>query len=495
MIRAEGFRVRAARGVMVNGVYVVGLNFLSLLKGFVAAGILTTSDFGVWGILSITLIAILWLKDVGVPDRFVQQDDEDQEAALQEAFSVQLLVTGTLFVLMVAAMPLLSIAYGRPELVAPGLVLALLLPGLAFQAPLWAHYRELRFMRQRSLQAVDPVLSFVLTIALALAGAGYWSFIVSTVAGTWLTAIVAMRSSPVKLRWRLTRKVLRTYVHFSWPLFVYAFAGLIITQVSIVAGEAELGLAGVAAITLAGTVNRYSQRVDEILSQTLYPVVTKVRDRRDLLRESFEKSNRLALMWATPFGLAFVLFAADLVHFGLGEKWNDAIIVLQLIGIAAIVNQIGFNWTAYYKGQGETRPLALSACIALVVFLAVVLPLLLEYGLAGYGAGMIVVAVVNAFVRGHYLRRLFPGLGLLPHAARAIAPTLPAGAVVLGLRASGLEGGRTLWTASVELVVFLVLAAVATLRVERHLLTEIIGYLRQTRPEGGVPVDAELVGP
>ena len=34
------FRVRAARGVLVNGAYLVGLNFLNLIKGFLAAGLL-----------------------------------------------------------------------------------------------------------------------------------------------------------------------------------------------------------------------------------------------------------------------------------------------------------------------------------------------------------------------------------------------------------------------------------------------------------------------
>ena len=192
----RGLRVRAARGVLVNGAFLVGLNFLNLVKGFVAAGLLTADAYGIWGILSITLIAMLWLKDMGVSDKFVEQDAADQEQAFQEAFSVNLVLTGGLFVFMVAGMPLLAFVYGREELVAPGIVLALLLPGLALQAPIWAHYRELRFVRQRMLQSIDPVLSFVMTIGLAVEGAGYWSFVLSTVAGTWLTAIVALRSSP-----------------------------------------------------------------------------------------------------------------------------------------------------------------------------------------------------------------------------------------------------------------------------------------------------------
>ena len=42
----------------------------------------------------------------------------------------------------------------------------------------------------------------------------------------------------------------------------------------------------------------------------MYPAICAVQDRLELLRESFVKSNRLALMWAMPFGVGIALFAA-----------------------------------------------------------------------------------------------------------------------------------------------------------------------------------------
>jgi O-antigen/teichoic acid export membrane protein len=477
----SNFRVRAARGVLVNGAYLVGLNFLNLIKGFIAAGLVATTDYGIWGILSVTLVAMLWLKEMGVQDRFVAQNDEDQEAAFQEAFSVELLLTGTLFLLMLTAMPLLAVIYGYEDLVAPGLVLALLLPGLALQAPIWLHYRELRFVAQRRLQAIDPILSFVLTIGLAIAGAGYWSFVIATVVGTWATAIVALRSSPYKIRWRLPPGVLKSYVGFSWPLFVAAFNGLIMTQLAIILGEQKLGLVGVASLTLAATIVRHSQRVDNVITSTLFPVVTKVQDRPDLLLESFMKSNRLALMWATPFGVAFGLFAPDLVEFGLGEDWRSAVVILQLIGISCVFNQIGFNWTAYYRGAGHTRPLAIASCIALVVFFLVPIPLLYEYGLAGYGWGMVAMSLFNALVRSHYLRKLFPKLRMAPHALRAMSPTLPP-LLVIGAMRLGEAGERELWMALLEFATFSMLTVISAVAFERRLLREIIGYLGRPRP-------------
>ena len=79
------------------------------------------------------------------------------------------------------------------------------------------------------------------------------------------------------------------------------------------AGEATLGLAGAGAITLAAAIIQYTDRVDQIVTQTLYPAICAVARPHRVLFESFVKSNRLALMWGVPFGVGLALFAADLV--------------------------------------------------------------------------------------------------------------------------------------------------------------------------------------
>jgi hypothetical protein len=79
--------------------------------------------------------------------------------------------------------------------------------------------------------------------------------------------------------------------------------------------------------------------------------------------------------------------------------------------------------------------------------------------------------------RTYYLIRLFPGFAMLRHAARAIAPSVPAAAAVLGMRVLE-QGPRTRAMAFVELGVYIVAPLLATYAFERPLLLEIAGYLR-----------------
>lgn len=470
-------RQAAARGTIVNAVFLTSLSGLGLVRGFVLAHFLTREDYGIWGVLVISLGTLLWLKQVGVGDKYIQQDDADQELAFQKAFTLEAMFMGAFVVIVAAAVPLVVLVYGEPELLLPGFVIVAILPALALQAPLWVFYRQMQFVRQRALQAVDPIVGFVVAVVLAAAGAGYWAIILGVLAGAWAAAIAAILASPYRLRLRYDRGTLRSYASFSWPLILASGSGVIVAQATILVSEKHLGLAGAGAVALAATISQFTDRVDAIVTGTLYPAICAVRDRTALLLESFVKSNRLALLWAFPFGIGLSLFAPDLVDFAIGERWEPATVVIQAFGFGAAVNHIGFNWDAYFRARDDTKPIAIVAAVSMTAYLALSIPLLITDGLRGFAIAVAAQTVVGVSMRAFFLRRLFPGFQVLRHAARAIAPTLPAAAVVLGLRA--LESGeRTAAMAAGELAAYVVVAGVATMVFERALLREAVGYLR-----------------
>jgi len=476
-LRGRSLRVHAARGTLLNSAFMVGLSLIGFIRGFVLAGLISREDYGLWGIVAVTLGTLLWLRSVGIGDRYVQQEDEDQELAFQKAFTLQLYVSFISMALLLAALPGVVAIYDQPRLVGPSLLLIAALPAAAFQAPLWIYYRQMQFGRQRVLQAIDPLIGTLITIGLAIAGAGYWSIAIGLITGAWLGALACVLTSPFKLRLRYDRGTLKHYWTFSWPLFVTALGAMVIAQSSFIATNAELGLAGAGAVALAASISQFTDRVDQVVTGTLYPAICAVRDDRGLLFESFVKSNRLALIWAVPFGVALALFSSDLVTYALGEQWRAAAVLLQVWGLVAAFGHIGFNWDAYFRARGETRPLAIASILTALAFVMLGLPLLFEFGLRGFAAAVGVQMLVNVGIRSFYLRRLFDGFVFFRHALRAIWPTVPAAATVLLLRVAE-SGDRHLRYALFEGVVYVAVTCVVTWRAERTLLTEVVGYVR-----------------
>jgi O-antigen/teichoic acid export membrane protein len=479
-LHGRTLRGHAAQGMIVNAAFTAFLAVLNMIRGLVVAAFIDAKDFGVWGIIVIALGTLTWLKQVGFSEKYIQQEESDQEAAFHKAFTLELIANGLLLVVMVAVIPLVVVVYGRHEIVAPALAVAAVIPAYALQTPVWVFYRRMDFVRQRTLQAVDPVVGLIVATALAAVGAGYWAFVAALLAGAWANAIVVLRASPYRLRLRLDRGTAREYFHFSWPIFAQSSGALLIAQATVITATRSLGLAAVGAITLAGSFSNFAHRVDEIVTTTLYPAVCAVQDRLDVLAETFVKSNRLTLMWGVPFGVGLALFAADLVHYVVGHRWDFAIHLVAVSGLLAAVNHIAFNWAAFHRARNVTRPMAISAWVNVATFAAAPLPLMVTHGLDGYALGLGAAALIQLFVRGYFMARMFNGFSILWHTARAIAPSIPAAGAVLLLRAVT-DWHRTAGIAAGELVLYLVITVAATWAFERVLLREALGYLRRDR--------------
>jgi O-antigen/teichoic acid export membrane protein len=418
---------------------------------------------------------------VGVDDKYVQQDDADQERAFEIAFTVQSVLGVVFFVALVVGMPAFALLYGRPEMIAPGMTFALAIPALVLQMPLWAHYRRMDFARQRSLQAIDPVVSIVAVIGLAAAGLGVWALVGGELLGTWCAAAMIVRYSPYALRFRWERNAMREYLRFSWPLFVGALGTVLMIQVPVTVSARLLGVAAVGGLALAINISQFTTRVDDVVTQTIYPAICAVKDRTDLLFESFWKSNRLALLWAVPLGAGAALFAGEFVHYVVGEKWRFAVPLIVTFGINAALNQIGFNWTAFYRARGETRPIAVASIFGVVSTLALSVPLLVLDGLTGLGIGLCIATALIVSLRLWYLRRLFSELPVLGHVARGIGPTLPAVAAVLALRLLHPGEDAVLW-ATGEALAYAAVVIGASWLSQGELLRESFGYLRRRAP-------------
>lgn len=476
-LRGRSLRQHTARGVVINAGFHVAIAVLGLAQRFAVAAFLTVTEFGLWGIVLAILMTLYWLKEVGIGEKFVQQNEADQELAFQKAFTLELLYTAAFCVFVLVTLPVFALLYGNSRIILPAAVLTLCLLGGALQTPIWISFREMRFVRQRSLEAVNPIVSTAIMVPLAAAGAGYWSIVIGIVVGSFAGAAVALASCPYRIALRFERGTLREYVRFSGPLLVSGVAGIIIVQGTLIAGNYAVGLTGLGALTLAASLATFSDRVDQIISRTIYPAVCAVKDRRELLFETFTKSNRLALMFGLPFGIGLLLFAPDLVEFVLGDRWQPAVGLLQALGLMVGIRQIAFNWSVFFNATGNTRPIGVTAAVLVGVFLAVTVPAIAVLGLDGYIIGTSVSLAVELRIRAHYLRRFFPGFGMLRHLARAFAPSVPAVAVVVAVRA--LENGpRTSGQALLELGLYLATTGIATLWFERRLLREILGYMR-----------------
>jgi PST family polysaccharide transporter len=491
---ASELRSRTIRGVAINAAFLVVVEAAALAQGLIVARILGPGEIGLYGIVSITVMTLIALKRVGIDEAFVQQDEEDQEREFQLAFSLELALAA-LFALLIALMaPLLVVVYDEPRLLPLTLALTYLPISFALQAPLWVFFRRMDFLRQRSLQAVVPIVTFLVTVPLAIADVGVWSIVIGALAGNAASVALALRLSPYRLALRFERAAAARYFAFSWPVLAVTAAGLVAGQGAILLFKLDGGLTAAGFLVLAVGFTRYADRAEHVLSPTVYPVVCAVRDRTRALEELFTAAVRAAAIWSLGFGVMLVLFGPDLVDFLLGDEWEGATVLLQGLGAASGLYSLGYTWIAFARGLGRVRQPAVEALVAILAFGALAVPAYLAGGPTAYALAICGSSVTILVVRAYFVRRLLPGVDLGRLVLRCAWPVALAALPPIALRAALWGGERTGLQAAAELALFVLVYAAIVVAAERPLLSELRGLRRaeaEPDPEGAVPPSTE----
>jgi O-antigen/teichoic acid export membrane protein len=483
--RAE-LRRRTLRGTVVTGAFLILIDGLVLVQGLIVTRLLGPRQIGLYGVVSTTVISLIALKRVGIDEAFVQQDEADQELEFQYAFTLELGLSAAMFVIILALSPLVATVYQDHRLLPLMASLAYLPLAFALQSPLWVFFRRMDFRRQRSLQAIQPAVGFVVTVPLAAAtGLGVWSIVIGQVAGYVVAVAAALIVAPYRLGLRYDRAVAARYLRFSAPILLTVLGVIVITQGQVLAIKLHDGLAAAGFITLAVTLTRYIDRADQIVTATIYPAICAIQGQRRALQELYVKSNRATLMWVAPYAVAIVLFAPDLVHFVLGASWRPAVVLLQGLAVVGAISQLGFNWFSFFRAHGDTRPPAIEAGAGTAAFFVLVLPGLLLDGFDGFVAGRVGAALVTLAVRGVYVRRLLPDARYRQLVGPTLVPIVLATVAALALRLALWGGDRSLLQAVGELVLFVAVYSVTALRRERALMFELLDALRGSAGRGG----------
>jgi O-antigen/teichoic acid export membrane protein len=486
--RAE-LRRRTLRGVVVTAGFLVVIDGLVLVQGLVVTRLLGPRQIGLYGIVSTTVISLIALKRVGIDEAFVQQEEHDQEREFQSAFTLELGLSVVMAALILVLSPVIADVYRDPRLLPLMASLAYLPLAFALMSPLWVFFRQMDYRRQRSLQAIQPLVGLVVTVPLAAAtDLGVWSIVIGQIAGYIAAVGAILVVTPYRLALRYDRATGARYLRFSAPILVTVVAAMVIAQGQILVIKLDDGLAAAGFIALAVTLTRYIDRADQIVTATIYPAICAIQGRPRALEEMYVKSNRATLLWVAPYAIGIVLFAPDLVHFVLGPRWLPAVVLLQGLAIVGALTQLGFNWFSFFRAHGDTRPPAVEAVVGAVAFLALAPAGLAADGFHGFIYARIIGALLVLVVRAIYTRRLLPRARYHTLVMPVLPPIVLACAAALAVRIVLWGGHRSLGQASVELALFTGVYTVAVFRRERPLIAELTGALRAER---GTPAVVE----
>ncbi len=347
---------------------------VSWVVTLVVIRLLAPSDYGLLAIATMFLGFLMMFADLGIAAALVQKDQISREE-IRHAFGLVIAIHVGLAALLALAAPVIAAFFAEPSLrvVVPVLSLQLLVAAFGV-IPEVLLQREMDFRRLAVVEMCTAVAGSLLTLLLALAGAGVWALVIGAlttlgvkVVGT--NVLVGQWYRPA-FSFAAGRALLASSAHAAtsrivW--FIYNQADVFIAGKWL--GSTTLGLYSVS-MHLASLPN---QRISGLVNRVAFPAFSRIQGSAARVSSVVLLGVRTLSILAFPvfWGLASV--APELVHVLLGEQWHGAITPLQIVSLIMPLRLVGNFVPNAVRGIGrfdvELASTVLSATVMISAFL------------------------------------------------------------------------------------------------------------------------------
>ena len=341
---------------------------LGIVSTLLLARLLVPADFGLVA-MAMSVIAVIELATAFSFEIALIQNPCPQRKHFDTAWTLNVLFALGCGAAIAALASPAAAFYLEPRLISVMLVLAVAWAVAGLENVGTVEFRRaMDFRREFSFMAAKRSVSFLLTVALALLFRSYWALVIGTLLGR--LAGVALSYVVHPFRPRFTLAASRELFGFSGWLLLNNLLGVAILRVphffvGRVNGPQALGLFTV------GSELAYMPATELIapVNRVLFPGFARLASDVARFRTTFVDIIAVIVSIVIPASIGIAAVAEPMVRVLLGQKWMEAVPVIQLLAPAgAIVALTSNNVSAYLAlGRTELPPLIMLARIAALV--------------------------------------------------------------------------------------------------------------------------------
>lgn len=401
---------KTLHGIGWGGLSTVVNVLFQLVFMAVMARLLDPVHFGLIAIANVMLRFLTYFAQLGVGPALIQKpelNDGDVRAALSVSLGISALCT----IAAIFAAPFIADYFVMPMLepVIQALSVNFLLGGLT-AVSMSLLRREMRFKHVAIIEIIAYVLGYGLVgITLAYLDFGVWALVGAVLSQSTLSALLAYLFSRHEFGWRHQKSQRTHFISFGARYSLIGFIEFLSGSLdSLIVGK----FFGAAAAGIYGRASLLSnlpvQQPANIITRALFPVISRLGDQRQIA--SLQISALVLGSYAFAISLGMIAAAPDIVRVLLGDKWLEAIPILQILALAVAPQYLSHLVGVTLDAMGALKP-KLRIQAGVLTLQIVAFALLLPYGVLGV-AGAIVLAEWTRFMlmAGLIVRLLHPPL-------------------------------------------------------------------------------------
>jgi O-antigen/teichoic acid export membrane protein len=403
---AESLKSKTAKGVLWSSIERFSVQGITFVVMIIMARLLTPSDYGLVGMLTVFIAISQSLIDSGFSQALIRKQDRT-EVDNSTVFYFNIVVGFALYLILFICAPLISEFYNEPELTPVMRVvgIGLILNSLCIvQRALLTIKLNFRVQAKASLSAA--LVSGVVGIAMAYNGFGFWAIVFQQLASYIVNSV---------LLWYFSKWAPKLV--YSWKSFkeLFSFGSKLLASGlldSLYSNMYQLVIGKVFNASSLGYYTRAKQfgafpssNLTGIMQRVTYPVLCTIQDDDARLASVYRRFLRVSAFIVFPLMMGLSAVAKPMVLVLLKEQWLFTATLLQIICFSMMwypIHAINLN-LLQVKGRSDLflKLEIWKKCIG-VLILCITVPM----GLIAMCVGSFFSSMIALFINTYYTGKL-----------------------------------------------------------------------------------------
>ena len=335
---------KAVSGVKWTTFSSVIVAILQIVQLVILARLLEPTVFGLMAITSVVIGFAQAFLDMGISNAIIHKQ-EVSHTQLSSLYWLNVLSGIVLFLIVSLCAPVVALFYQEAELTNIIILVAmtfLIQPFGQQFIVLWQ--KELKFNDIAKVDILTKLVALIVSIVFAYYNYGVYALVYGVLAGTILQTLVfvykGLREYTISFVFRLSD--VREFLSFGLYQMAEKTLNYFNSQIDTLLIGKLLGVETLGVYNIAKQIiMKPIQIINPIVSKVTFPVMAKIQNDTDRLKEIYLKAINLLSSINFPIYLFMLITAPQLVPLMFGEQWVDAVIILQILSIYGALRSIG----------------------------------------------------------------------------------------------------------------------------------------------------------
>lgn len=327
---------------------------ISFGVSIILARLLSPSEFGLIGMLSIFIAVGSSLMDSGMTSSIIRTQNADQKD-YSTVFIINMAGSIVIYAIVFFAAPYIASFYGHPVLKDIVRVYSITFVLSAFMGVQSAKLtKEMNFKVQMTIQIPSVIGGGILGILLAYNGYGVWSLVYMNVFQAFLFSVQHWFYSGWRPDLKFDSERFKHHFNFGYKITLAGLIGTIYTNIfTVIIGKisaSELGF-----YSRAMSVKQLPiSNLTAALGKVTYPLFASINDDDVKLKNVYKRLIQQVIFWIVPLLILLIVIAEPFFRFLFTEKWLPAVPYFQILCVTGMLFPLqSYNYNII-KVKGRT---------------------------------------------------------------------------------------------------------------------------------------------